>query len=537
MPTNESAVTVTVLDATGALPAATYSEIIILSETGHKVETPTPYGIDAQPDGTQMTNGTVVIQGISNFTGLTVGAKNLVFVDSGTTLSWDAGTAVDITANGNFTLYDSGGSNYILINVTDASLMTGDETDVITVQAGVLVDQIVLIDALDDIDADSFVIKDAAGNTCTSAGTYPRPTAAGNYAVDATDASLIAIKSAVSPATVIPLSLDYVVYNTVRQYGNLAALVVDHNADSDAYEAGAKIFAAGVNHVRVINVSNNYDGSTPAYATAMTTLLNEGTDYDIMVPCIAVGTVSVADADYVLMAAHALVYRKVLCSPIANVTASAARTAFGLVIADDTQQGISYNDSSFTAAELAGGLAATIALQSPWVSNEHKGMPGFTASGYSPDDITLLEGTASSIRIGSIISFGGVVSFSTGKALKAGSWLDAFRTEQYVTDLLTDDMIVAMQRRAQANQKFEYSPKGIGEKKAILEASCMKAQRAGALRLDDADTGTIGYLVTMPVWGDISDANKANRHLPDVYVTIYPSSQISTVAITLTISV
>ncbi|MCK5433081.1 MAG: hypothetical protein KAJ03_10070, partial [Gammaproteobacteria bacterium] len=288
--------------------------------------------------------------------------------------------------------------------------------------------------------------------------------------------------------------------------------------------------------VRVINVSNNYDGSTPAYATAMTTLISEGTDYDIMVPCIAVGTVSAADADYVLMAAHALVYRKVMVSPIVNVTAAQARTAMGLLTSDDTQYAIAYNDATYTSAEIAGAAAGRISKQSPWISPSWGSVSGINASGYSPDDVTTLEGTAASIAINTIISVGGVVGLSSGRSLKAGTWLDRMRTEQFATDRIRDDLLIDKQRKANSNQKIEYSPQGIGETKGIIESSCRYIQSVRAIKQDDPDNDIVGFLVTMPVFADISEANKSNRHLPDVSVILYLSDSYETIAIQLTLT-
>ena len=495
----------------------TYSEMIIIGEDGHKVESFVPCGIDAQPDDAEMVSATVNINGISQFDGLTNSAKTLAYTHIGTTLAWDGGTGVNVSANGSFVLYDSDVNNFILISVTDASQMTGDRSDSITVQDGVLADAITVLQLGDELLTASPVIKDADAGLCTSDGTYPNPTNAQHYAISADDKTLLAIKN---QAGSTDISVDYSIYNKPRAYTSLTGINEDHLADTEISKAAAKMFANGAGTVHVINT---YDGDSKEYATCLTTLQTEQYDYDIIVP-----VVDVEDSDFILCSAHAITYNKIIIAPKIG-TADAVRTAMATLTRDEVQYGICYDDSTYTVAELAGAAAAIIAQKSPWIPCEWGSVSGINVSGYSQDDLNTLEGTSTTLRVNTFIQVGTYTVLSSGRALKAGTWLDIPRTKQYLEDAIQDAWVSAKLNLANSNKKVPYTQAGINLVETIIRRPLKRAQKAGALREDSYDSmgnKVSGFVISMPLIEEIPAAYKTARQLPDVTITAYLSGAI-----------
>lgn len=520
MPTAERSINIVMQDATGATAVRGYSEMIILGEDGHKIETATPRGIAAQPDDAQMVLATVNIDGISQFAGLTNSTKTLVYTHTGTTMGWDSGTGVDVSGNGTFTLYDSDDNNFILITVTDASQMTGDRSDVITVQDGVLANAITVLELEDELLTAAPVITDADAGACSAGGTYPRPTSALDYAIYATDKKLLAIKNQVGSTD---LSVDYSIYKIAREYASLTSVDADHKADTEISKAAAKMFANGA---RSVHVMNTYDGSTEQYALCLTELQTQNYDYDIMVP-----TVDVEDANFVLCSTHAITYTKIIIAPMIG-TASVVRAAMATLTTDEVQYGICYDDTTYTEAELAGAAAAIIAQKSPWIPCEWGSVTGINAAGYSKDDLHTLEGTSTTLRVNTFIQVGTYTVLSSGRALKAGTWLDIPRTKQYLKDAIQDAWVTAKLQLANSNKKVPYTQAGLNLVETIIRKPLKRAQKAGALREDSYDSMSEkvpGFVISMPLIEDIPGAYKTARQLPDVSITAYLSGAIETI--------
>lgn len=517
MPTGDSAITINLQDATGAAAVATYGEIIIVGEDGHKVETFTPKGIAAQP--TNITGA--IINGISQFSGLTDGVKVLAYDSTLDTLVWDGGTAVDVSGAGagtDYFVYDSNGANFLHINVVYATLPVGDQNDNITIQTGVLADQITILQLEDDLLTAVPVINDAADSTCTAAGTYPLPTAAGNYAINSADEEFIAIKNGAGSTT---LSVDYSIYNLPRKYSSLTSVDNDHLSGSEISLAAAKAFANGAPTVNVINA---YDGDSKEYATVLASLESLAYDYDIMVPCVDVG-----DANGVLVITHATTYNKVvICAKIGTV--STVNSSMNGLTKDESQYAIGYDTTTYSVAELSGAAAGVIAAKKPWIPCEWGVVAGINAAGYTADQIATLETN----RVNTVITVGTSVVLSSGMALALGTWLDIMRTKQYLSDSVKNDLISLKLRLAASNQKIPYTPAGVKQVTGSIERSCRIAQKVGALREDYVnDSGDVvkGYVVSVPAFEDISAADKAARLLDDITVIVYLSGAVSTITL------
>ena len=517
MPTSDTSIRIVMQDATGATAVRGYSEMIIIGEDGVKSETFAPKGVD---DATPTNVTGVTIDGISQFSGLVNEAKTLAYTAVGDLITWDGGTAVNIFENGTYTLYDSDDNNMILITVVYASLPADDQSDTITVQDGVLADAITVLELDDELLTAAPVIKDADEGLCTAAGTYPRPTAAQNYAIYATDKTLIAIKNQVGSTD---LSVDYSIYKIAREYSSLTSVDADHKSGTEISKAAAKMFANGA---RTVHVMNTYDGDSKEYALCLTELETQNYDYDIMIP-----TVDVEDANFVLCSAHAITYTKIIIAPKIG-TASVVRAAMATLTTDEVQYGICYDDSTYTVAELSGAAAAIIAQKSPWIPCEWGSVSGINAAGYSKDDLNTLEGTSTTLRVNTFIQVGTYTVLSSGRALKAGTWLDIPRTKQYLEDAVQDAWVTAKLNLANSNQKIPYTQPGINLVESIITKPLKRAQKAGALREDSYDSmgnKVFGFVISVPLIEDIPAAYKTSRQLPDVTITAYLSGAIETI--------
>ena len=520
----KASINIIMADATGATAVRSYSDLCIIGDDGHKVETGTPRGIDAQPDDAKMVLATVNIDGISQFDGLTNGPKNLTYTHIGTTMEWDGGASRDVHGNGEFMLYDSDANNFIIITVTDASQMDGDRTDVITIQDGVIADAITVIQLDDELLTDAPVITDASGNACVvdTATNYPRPADPQDYTINPDDKSLIAIQNSTVVGTLTDISIDYSIYKIARAYTSLTGVDADHKSGTEISKAAAKMFANGAGTVSVMNC---YDGDSKEYALCLTELETQKYAYDIMVP-----VVDVDDADFVLCAAHAIAYNKIIIAPKIG-TATVVRTSWGNLTRDEGQVGICYDTTTYSIGELSGAAAAIIAQKKPWIPATWGKVSGINASGYSRDDIITLEGASDTLGGSTFIQVGTSIVLSSARGLAAGTWTDVARTKQYLRNGAEDEWVSAKLRIANSNQKIPYTAAGLIQVKNILSTPLTKAQRDGALRETSytADgTKLPGFIISVPNIEDIPAAYKTARQLPEIEITAYLSGAIET---------
>ena len=512
MPTADTSINIIMQDATGATSVRSYSEMIIIGEDGHKVETFAPRGVD---DTTPGVSTNITIDGISQFAGLINETKVLTISGTGTSGVWDGGEAVTLATGTSYTLYDADANNFILVTVGGSAPADGSFD--VTIQDGVLANAITVLELGDELLTAAPVIADADAGVCTAGGTYPRPTSAQNYAISTDDETLIAIKNQAGSTA---MSVDYSIYKIARSYSSLTGVNADHKSGTEISKAAAKMFANGAANVHVMNT---YDGDSIEYALCLTELETQKYGYNIMVP-----VVDVEDANFVLCSAHAITYKKVIIAPKIG-TVSTVRAAMATLTLDEVQYGICYDTSAYTVAELAGATAAIIAQKSPWIPCEWGSVSGINPSGYSQDDLTNLEGTTTSLRVNTFIQEGSYTVLLSGRALKAGTWLDIPRTKQYLNDAIQDAWVTAKLQLANSNKKIPYTAAGLTTVESIIKKPLKRAQKLGALREDSFDSmgnKVSGFVISMPLIDDIPMAYKAARQLPDVTITAYLSGAI-----------
>jgi hypothetical protein len=110
---------------------------------GNKGQVRSASGLDPVTSGghevySRLTNKSVTAQP-TNITGVTVtyaayeaASGNLVYTNSGTTLAWAGGAAVNVSSGGHFRLQGSTAANVIVVNVVPGSLPGSDQTDALT---------------------------------------------------------------------------------------------------------------------------------------------------------------------------------------------------------------------------------------------------------------------------------------------------------------------------------------------------------------------------------------------------------------------
>jgi len=520
MPTAAKSINIVLSDATGSVATRSYSDMCILGDDGHKVETFTPRGVaNAAP----VVN--LAIDGISQFEGLVNESKELIVADTPSTLQWNGGEVYPFEISKSYTLYDSDVNNFILVTI--AGTLPASATYDVTIQDGVLADQITVLELDDELLTAAPVITDAAEETCAvdGVGDYPRPTSTKDYIIYTADKSLIAIKNTVSPTPVVDISVDYSIYKIARPYTSLTAVDADHKSGTEISKTAAKMFANGA---RTVSVMNAFDGALIHYDLCLTELETQNYDYDIMVPTMTVGD---GDGYFDLCAAHAITYNKIIIAPVTG-TATVVREAWGGLTLDEGQYGICYNDTTYSVGELAGAAAAVIAKNKPWIPCEWGNVSGINTAVYSQDDLNTIEGTYTTMGGNTFIAPGASTVLSSGRGLKAGSFIDLPRTKLYLKNATQDAWVTAKLVAANSNKKIPYTAAGLMQVKNILRKPLMKAQRDGALRATSygADgTALPGFVISMPAIENIPLAYKAARQLPDVEITAYLSGAISVI--------
>ena len=536
IPSIADIVTTNVKTGMTASPKATFGEIMIIGEDGNKVETQTPMGVDSGSATATAITG-VKVRGISQFTGLEKGIKTLAYTESTDMLVWDGGEAVDVSGAGagkDYTLYDSGGSNFMIVNVIYANLPGVDTSDAtIDIEEGVYDLQITVHKFDDPITSGAPVFVGADGVDITTAGgTYPYADA-DSYAILSTDKRYVAIAhGGDSPSPITDVSVTYQFYNTSRLYTTLSAVATDHGSTSEIYKAATSALAAGAAHFNIINTKSNTTG-TLTYATCLATLENEGIDYDIMVPCIDIGTTSAVDANFQLMATHAITYKKVLICPLTNMSsATDVRTAFGKIATpSDCMWAVAYKDDTYTAATLAGDMGGSVAVSKPWISMSYCPSNSIGNSTYTRAQIDTMENIPDTglIRINTVTKGVGKAIYSSGKALAPGTFLHRFRATQYADvnlDNVVTDLIV---RSREMGRNIPYTNGGIAQVVSVISTECGRFQSIGMVAEDDDAAGTKGFTISYPHLKDISDADIVAGNLPDIEVMIYLAGAIETV--------
>jgi len=192
--------------------------------------------------------------------------------------------------------------------------------------------------------------------------------------------------------------------------------------------------------------------------------------------------------------------------------------------------GVAHKDSTMDVAAI---VAAKMSIVEPWDKMMWKVIPNVTMATYwTSTEIGALE----TAKCNAIIKKGDYNLISDGLTSAGGDYkhIDITRTQYY----LQDNFISALESLIQ-NNRVPYEPSGLGIVKSTIARVCDEAVSVGALREPFLDTSTQkmqnGYAIEMPDFGSIAAADKTNRELKNIYVTVWLAGHIQTITMNLEI--
>ncbi|WP_309491824.1 hypothetical protein [Candidatus Hecatella orcuttiae] len=312
---------------------------------------------------------------------------------------------------------------------------------------------------------------------------------------------------------------DYASKNSPKLYYSLADVQSDHGSTSNVAKAAQAIFAQGVRKLYAVSMDVSNPGSPTAteVENALNTLAPYAENNQIHGVCLAMIT------DTTLLA-------KLKDFADANNVIFTATNANGATVSDITTTVsnlasangffLAHNDSDFDGDVAAAALGVIMALK-PWNTTFWRSINIDVNEYFALGDVPTLENGKANVildlananRISNALTTGGDPKF-----------IDVTRTKYY-TIAAIQDSIASLRLRM---TKIPYSPAGLEFVRAAIAAALETMVRDGALS---------SYSIVMPDFGSISESDKANRILRNVYVSATLAGDIHTFELNLTIQV
>jgi len=157
--------------------------------------------------------------------------------------------------------------------------------------------------------------------------------------------------------------------------------------------------------------------------------------------------------------------------------------------------------------------------------------------GVAADSLTSAQRTnLVTLNAGFYIQYGQIASMGGGSDYGKSAGGSIYADLQILIDWLTLAIQAAVMTRLQVSSgRVPYTTAGIEEVKQAIRGPLAEGVQREVIQpsgdTDDGDLGTIGYTVGAPALSDISDANKAARHLPGVTFQARASGAIQSVTI------
>lgn len=160
-----------------------------------------------------------------------------------------------------------------------------------------------------------------------------------------------------------------------------------------------------------------------------------------------------------------------------------------------------------------------------------KGLDEDNISEFPKSDVSDLENTT----INALFYRSGFYRCSDGLTSAGGDYkyVDITRTRYWIEKYIKQDLGNLIQ-----DTTLPYDPSGISIVKSTIQHTCDDAVLQGALRVPWTDSGGIfhrGYVVEVPDFNDVSETDRKNRILRNVYVTIYLRGHIQEIRLNLAI--
>lgn len=222
---------------------------------------------------------------------------------------------------------------------------------------------------------------------------------------------------------------------------------------------------------------------------------------------------------------------------IMPVKSEAAETAANVVT-----QFANYTSKNFVAVaskalganeDLNGAVAGLLSITEPWDKLMWKMLRSITPSAYFTK--TDVENVLEVGKVNAIIDKQNADRMSDGLTTAGGDYkfVDTTRTQYWL-----QDKIIYGLTQLVMDTRVPYTPTGIQIVKATIEKACQDAVLRGALRepwVDADGTRNTGYIVQVPEFSDVSAADRIDRVLKDVYVTVYFAGHIQSITLNLAI--
>jgi|Deesub1362A_J573_1020465.scaffolds.fasta_scaffold00761_15 hypothetical protein len=311
----------------------------------------------------------------------------------------------------------------------------------------------------------------------------------------------------------------YTTKNTPKLYYSLADVKTDHGDTSDVTKAAQAIFTQGVRKLYAVSMDVTTPGSPTAteVETVLNTLAPYAENKQIHGVCLAMIT------DTTLLAKlQAFADTNNVIFTVTNANGDDVTTITTAVSNLVSANGffLAHSDSDIDEDVAAAALGIIMTLK-PWNTTFWRFITTAVNEYFAPGDVPTLESgkanvildIAGSNRISNALTTGGDPKF-----------IDITRTKYYSITAIQDSLASLRLRMA----KIPYTPAGIEYVRAAIAQALEGMMGDGALS---------SYTIVMPDYDSISDTDKSNRILKDVYVTATLAGDIHTFNLNLTIQV
>lgn len=278
---------------------------------------------------------------------------------------------------------------------------------------------------------------------------------------------------------------------------------------SDIAVAAAIIFGRGVRRVRCTRAASVGDVDLEA---AMDEMKDEDIDFLIYAnTLLAAGNATEFDA---------IIGRCDLRNWLHMVGASGivadVQTDFGTITNSQNVVGIAAKTNN----DIAAAIAADYSLKKPWEKMMWMEVAGVILSDYyTPSDVDSLESGSPPINVAIVKRETNVISDGLTTIGGDYKYIDITRTRYWLEELIKDRLESLLMM---AEVPFDES--GLSQVESKIAAACDSLLEDG---------GITSYIVDVPLLSAISAADKANRVLNDVKVTVTLAGHIQTISILL----
>jgi len=280
-------------------------------------------------------------------------------------------------------------------------------------------------------------------------------------------------------------------------------------AGSDIAEAAAIIFGRGVRQIRCTRAASTSDVDLEAAIDEM-----EDEDIDFLIYAnVFLESSTTSQFDAIIGRCDTNNWLHVIG---ASGTVATMQTDFGNLTDSQNVVGV----AAKTNDDIAAAVAAEYSLKKPWEKMMWMEVSGVTLSDYySPSDVDSLEAGDPPINV--VIAKRGTDVVSDGLTTKGGDYkyVDITRTRYWLEELIEDRLEGLLMA-----SEVPFDESGLSQIESKIAEACNSLLEDG---------GITNYVIDMPLLSSISAADKANRVLNDVKVTVTLAGHVQSISISL----